>query len=116
MDKGMTLFSRKNKASTRKADPETSHAAADRLNEVDGVTRQEQEVLTALARYGPCTAKELGVKMAVDKWYGKKVTFYTIKGILTEARKPHSRLKALVDDGKVTKAKHGTEYRYKVAE
>lgn len=107
---GMDLFDPKNKASARKTDPIGSHTAADKLNEVDAVTAQEQEVLAALRKHGPCTAKELGARMAYRfalKWKGYTVfsavvpSYELITLLLTEAGKPHRRLKALVDDEKV---------------
>jgi hypothetical protein len=94
----MLLWDKENKATARKTDPQTSQDAADGLNAVDGVTAQEREVLAALRKYGPCTAKELGGKMGkhLAMLEGYDIVMPVLYKILAEARKPHSRLKALV--------------------
>jgi hypothetical protein len=73
--------------------------AENRLNEVDGVTKQEKEVLAALAKCGrPVTAKALGVVMANEK---TGVPYMVIEQIIRIAGIPHRRLKVLVDDERV---------------
>jgi hypothetical protein len=117
----MDLFSTKNRASTRKGHPESSRIAENRLNERDGVTKQEQEVLASLSKYGPCTAKELGILMARDSYIkaqgtGMYVSKEYIREIIRIAGQPHRRLKALLDDGKVTMTEHSGGNRYEVNE
>lgn len=113
-----SLFNLKNVAATRKGMPETSQDAADGLNAVDAVTKQEREVLAALGIYGPCTAKWLGLHMAQYLTCQRNVplSMEFIKEIIAEARKPHSRLKALLDDEKVTMTERKGGNVYQIAE
>lgn len=107
----LSLFSKKNRAVARKTDPQSSQDAADKLNEVDGVSKQEQEVMEALTKHGRCTAKELGIKMAsgvVNAHGDVFVSPRQIDAIRTELWKPARRFKALVEDGKVIRHEDGT--------
>ena len=99
----MLLFSKENRVACRKTDHQTSQDAADALNAVDAVTKQEAEVLAALVNYGPCTAKKLGVYMAYETYYHPHgpLTLDIVEKILRVSGMPHRRLSAMVADGTV---------------
>ena len=102
----MTLFSRKNRASARKSHPASSQEAADKLNAVDAVTSQEQEVLEVLGQFNtPQTAKALGLYMACME---TNISVPQCDRIVKIAGIPHRRLSALVADEKVIRYDDGS--------
>lgn len=85
-------------ARARRKDPVSSKLAAAIMNESRQGRKQAMEVYWALHNQDRVSAKKLGILMAVKK---TGLTYTTIEAVLNEARKPHSRLKQLVDAGMV---------------
>ena len=102
-------------ARARRNDPIQSYRAADRMNLVDGVPRQIQEVYKALKDWEATnppgvTAKQLGAFMAARRFF---VHMSICLDIMNEARKPHSRLSQMAEWVDVIEDEGERKYRLK---
>lgn len=95
-------------ARARTKDPIGSKLAAAMMSENDNCKTQAMQVYWALQNHDGVSAKRLGILMAVRK---TGLSYQTIEAVLDEARKPHSRLKQLVDSGMV-RVEEDTEKKY----